>query len=274
MTFQIGKIAKLLGMSSEGLRLYERIGILNPRRGKSNTTYRTYEHLDFTALIRARGYHYAGFSSKEIAALINAKQLQDVIAGYEAREKELEHEIWLKGLILENIRELKELTVKAEQNLGEITVCTQPAIYRFPFMKNGEFLLRANQEKAFRQWVSFTPIVFISQSNEWDKLMSGSGQITAALGVFEEQAERLKLDLQWASYYPSSRALYSIVQEQGDDFQPLSCLRPLMEYTNRNRIQVIGDPVSRTFLSMNKSETYTRYREVWLPYRNEGTDNC
>ena len=36
-------------------------------------------------------------------------------------------------------------------------------------------------------------------------------------------------------------------------------------YLEEHPAQVAGSPISRTFLSFNKRECYTRYREVWLP---------
>lgn len=38
--------------------------------------------------------------------------------------------------------------------------------------------------------------------------------------------------------------------------------------TVRNFISLI-DPIARTFLSMNKREDYTRYRQVWLPIETD-----
>ena len=52
---------RLLGMSAEGIRMYERSGILRAQREKEENEYRSFDHLDITALIRARGYHYCGF---------------------------------------------------------------------------------------------------------------------------------------------------------------------------------------------------------------------
>lgn len=265
MVFQIGKAAKLLGVSTEGLRLYERAGILKPHRGKDDTSYRTYEHLDFTALIRARGYHNYGFSTKEIANLINAPELNHICQQYEQREHDLEREIQWKTLLLENLQELKRLSLNVTYNPQEITQCVRPAMYRFPFIEDAEYLLNTKQEKIFQQWISKSPIVFISQSNRWEDLQNGCSQIAAALGILEKHAAFLELDLQGASYYPSSPALYCIVREQGDDFQPLICLRPLMDYVAKERLTVAGDPISRVFLSFNKNDSYTRYREVWLP---------
>lgn len=265
MNFRIGKIAKLLSMSSEGLRLYERSGIIKPQRDDGDNSYRTYEHLDFTALIRARGYHYAGFSTKEISHLLNAKCVDDIIAGYETREKVLEQEIDYKKQLLQNLRSLKSISANAEHKLWKIEKKVRPAMYRFPFISDGNYLLDSKQEKIFTKWLQKTPFVFISQSIEWEKLLSGTAQITAALGIFEEQLSFLSLDLEYAQYYPSCSCLYSIVQEQGADFQPFECFYRLIEYVDKNSIIVTGSPVSRTFLSMNKNENYTRYREIWIP---------
>ena len=39
----------------------------------------------------------------------------------------------------------------------------------------------------------------------------------------------------------------------------------LKKYVRQHHISVAGDPVCRTFLSMNKKEDYRRFRQVWLP---------
>lgn len=161
MNFRIGKMAKLLSMSSEGLRLYERSGIIKPQRDDGDNSYRTYEHLDFTALIRARGYHYAGFSTKEISYLLNAKCVGDIIAGYETREKELEQEIHYKKQLLQNLRDLKAVSADAEHKLWKIERQVRPAMYRFPFISDGNYLLDSKQEKIFTKWLQKTPFVFI-----------------------------------------------------------------------------------------------------------------
>ena len=54
MKYKIGTVAKLLGVSPEALRLYERNGILLSDRGDGENGYRYYSRLDITALLRAR----------------------------------------------------------------------------------------------------------------------------------------------------------------------------------------------------------------------------
>ena len=266
MQFRIGTIARLLGMSPEGLRLYEREGILRPRRGEGDGAYRTYQHLDLTALVRARGYHHLGFSTRETAGLLNARSPREVAGRYAQRERALEKEIRHKELLLQSLREVEALAARAETELWAVRPGVRPAMYRLPFIRDGEFLLTKAQEEVFSQWVGQTPMVFTTHSNDWEALRAGRTQATSALGVFADQAEELGLDLSFAEFCPSCPCLGSIVEERGEEyFQPHACLAPLLEYVERHGVTVTGSPISRTFLSLNKKENYTRYREVWLP---------
>ena len=111
-------------------------------------------------------------------------------------------------------------------------------------------------------------MVFTTHSNQWEALLAGRTQATSALGVFAPLAEELGLDLSLAEYCPACPCLRSIVEERGEEyFQPRECLAPLLRYVEEHRVAVAGSPISRTFLSLNKKENYTRFREVWLPVR-------
>ncbi len=265
MPYRIGAIARLLGMSSEGLRLYERAGILQAGRESEQNDYRTYTHLDITALIRARGYHYCGFSTKQIERLINAESVGSVVQDYIRRETELQEEIMYKRMLLHRLREMRKLCEQAEQSLWTIEVRSRPAMYRFAFMCDETLILTPEQEKVFRGWVEKTPFAFPSQSNDWAALLRGQSQVSAALGVWASDAHRLGLDYRYAERYPSCPCLYTLVKEQGEHTDAVRCLSHLAAYVRRQGLTVTGDPIARTFLSLNKKQDYTRYRQVWLP---------
>lgn len=265
MAYRIGTIAKLLGMSAEGIRMYERSGILSAQRENEENDYRSFDHLDITALIRARGYHYCGFTTREIEKLINSSDVEEVTELYARKEEELRKEIVYKQLQMKCLEEFRQLTQEAEKKLFRISVRERPALYRFEFIRDGELILREDSEKAFRTWVGKTPMVFLSQMNSWEKLVQGETQVTAALGILAEEAGELELDTEYAKYYKKCPCLYTIVKEQGNQFCPSRCLAHVVDYVNRTGTRVTGNPIARTFLSMNKREDYTRYRQVWIP---------
>lgn len=265
MRFQIGKVAKLLGMSSEGLRLYERAGILKPKRGEDDQSYRTYEHLDLGALVRIRGHHYSGFSTKEIASLIQAKEINTVRDLYAKREKKLEEELRWNAFLLEHLKEHQTLLAEAETCLNEVSLSVQPAIYRFPYMKDGEYLLGKKEEASLQQWIQKAPFVFFSQSNDWNQIISGTSSYSAGLGFLAHQKEFLNLDLTYADYHPERPALRAILRDDGTDFQPLLSMKPLMDYVAAHHLRVTGDPIARGILTMDWEDSFSRYREIWLP---------
>ena len=62
------------------------------------------QHLDITALMRARSYHNYGFSLKETEYLINSDNMEGVLGCYQKRLEDLEREIAIKQRMLEYMK--------------------------------------------------------------------------------------------------------------------------------------------------------------------------
>ena len=193
MKYKIGTVAKLLGVSPETLRLYERSGILTSERKDGENGYRYYSRLDITALLRARTYHQYGFSMKETESLINTDDVDFVLEEYRARARTLEQEIFLKQQTLRFLNQVCAILEKLPEELWTIRREISPALFRLEFMKGDELILEPEQQKMFPRWVSLAPFVFPSQRNGWDALLNGRDESYSALGILEEDARALGL---------------------------------------------------------------------------------
>lgn len=71
--YSIGFVSKLLDMSIEGIRNYEKAGIIETTR--TDSAYRKFQYLDVTCLMRARSYRAMGFSIREISEMTNDTKL-------------------------------------------------------------------------------------------------------------------------------------------------------------------------------------------------------
>lgn len=71
MTYKIGEVAKLLGISSETVRYYEREGVIQSQKIDQESGYRYYEALDINALMRVRMYRNYGFTLQEAKEMLN-----------------------------------------------------------------------------------------------------------------------------------------------------------------------------------------------------------
>ncbi len=269
MKYKIGTVARLLGVSPEALRLYERNGILKSSVKDAENGYRYYSRLDITALMRARAYHQYGFSMKETEALINSDDVAYVREEYESRALRLEEEIRRKQLILGCLKQASSLLDRIPSELWTIRRETCPGIFRLEFMKGDELILSPDQQELFPQWVAMAPFAFPSQRNSWKALLEGRDESYSALGIMKEDAAALDMPgaLQAGTYFPPSPCLYTVIEISAENSSCVQYLAHLKDYVNRHGIAAAGDPVCRTFLSMNKRENYRRFRQVWLPIR-------
>ena len=267
MKYKIGTVAKLLGVSAEALRLYERNGILVSERGEGENGYRYYSRLDITALLRARTYHQYGFSMRETESLINTDDVEYARQEYQKRADELEKEILHKQQILRYLRQISSLLEELSSELWTIRPGIRPGLYRLEFMKGEDLILTREQMDLFPHWVGLAPFSFTSQRNCWSSLEEGRDESFSALGVMEEDAAALGMPsfLSGGTYYPPVPCLYTIVEISEENSSCVQYLDHLNTYVREHYITVTGDPVCRTFLSMNKKEDYERFRQIWLP---------
>ena len=69
MSYQIGEVAKRVGMTVEGLRFYERRGLIKPA-ARSTSRYRLYGEREVDALLFVKAAQEMGFALREIEELL------------------------------------------------------------------------------------------------------------------------------------------------------------------------------------------------------------
>ena len=76
-TYTIGELAKILGITAETIRYYERKGIIAPIHDQESG-YRYYTTWDLHMLIRARCYLGFGLSIEETGGILQSKSLEEI----------------------------------------------------------------------------------------------------------------------------------------------------------------------------------------------------
>lgn len=265
MLYKIGMMSKLLGISIEGLRLYERRGMINAIKDEE-TGVRYYEPLDITSLIRCRSYRKYGFTMDETADLMNTKDLNFVIDQYKNREEEIEKRIQWDKQMLSYLKSIRAVVESIETDYEKCVISTSPAMYRFVYMKNGELVLNDVTMKKFSNWMERVP--FSALSIIWDKelFIRGETSYEAALCVPEEYAKAVGHYLgEPVQYIPARKCIYTLSSEDANKFDTEYCMKFAIDYIREKGYTLTEDPFCRTFLSTDKKGNYTRWRQVWLP---------
>lgn len=144
MKYFIGDLARLLNLSSEMIRYYEKMEMFKPDR-QEGSNYRIYSSRDVLLLITAMQLQSFQFKIKDIRHIRTISEnrytkefLTDIIAFRERLVKELEYRNWL----LMRVNELIERNHTALLNEGNFWLKRRPGQYRYPFymLKKAETL--------------------------------------------------------------------------------------------------------------------------------------
>ncbi len=92
MQYKIGDVSKILGISPDLLRYYQKKGVVKPTLGASNN-YRYYDAWDINFLIDCLWFKKYGFGIEQTAKLVSASSFDDVMADMHARCTEIEENI-------------------------------------------------------------------------------------------------------------------------------------------------------------------------------------
>lgn len=255
MAYLIGELASITGLSIEGIRKYERAGIISPERS-DNSQYRQYRYLDITCMIRCRAYRALGFSLREIAEMTNSDDLPEILERFEARENEMNQDIRLLSMKQRLLHEKIDLLSSLDSRLNSIEILPSPSFYRIEFAKNGEIIKCEELIKLCRQWMEYAPFVQISTRYHNEDTYGGLLIREPYAGLFPLEENS------FVRYYPSRIGLQICVSEEGDCHAAAECAEALHQFATEHRFQAEDDAFGQSVISIQKVSRYRRYRII------------
>ena len=263
---QTGGIAKWTGLSDEGIRLYERSGLLYPEKDQQNK-YRSFDAMDLTMLLYGMVYRDSGFSLKQTESLANDCSLEEVHEAYclkyEERLREWEKERWR----LERLEEMAADIEAAKVSLGECEIVTSPPLYRTEFMYQGQIVGDAQKQAIVRTWMKdHLPFAMLSTRYYSDMLGLPREEIRSCsgLGIYAKYADMLGIEEnEHVKYYPPVRAVHTILSANNEMLNP--DYTKALRYIEENHLRVCGDPLSFGIANLHFNKTFERYYHIWIP---------
>lgn len=268
MAYRISKIARIVGISSEALRFYEKKGILEPVKDE-RTGYRTFGPLDIGTLLRCRTYGQFGFSLSDAAELISECDEESVRSRLKEKERYLQREIERNKRSLARLRDLNSLILQAEHQVGQCVIEQHPGIYRINYHRNGVLIEEPRDLKRFSEWSNMLPLSFVSLAVSLKALSTLTQDYYVGLGILEEDAEFLGVrEEPGITYIPSSLAIRCVIAIPGEEPMDVSQLTPMLECAKERGFSV--DPngfiYSRMVLTVKRYKTgFVRYYQFFLP---------
>lgn len=267
--YTIGEISKLLGISSQTIRYYEKRHILEPVY-LEGSKYRYYTTWDFHVLMRARYYIGLGFSLEEIAQLLSKEKIGTIDKSFEEQEKKIEDEILYKLQLLNQIRKNREALLRYQDSEMKFSFKMRPGIFRINTQKNYSLLEDTKNKIVVNKLSKKASFLFSSAIFPKESIEKGDKSFFFGLRIEEKFADFLKIEKnEMIEYYPPTLCIHTYVQSSSTKVLSYKLLDGTLKYLNENGFKLAGDIITQIFFmssSIEKKEHFS-WHEVWVPIK-------
>lgn len=275
MKYKIGDVAKILGISPDLLRYYEKKGVVQPIKNKEND-YRYYETRDTNFLIDCLFYKNFGFSIEETSDLVRNCSIEEISHRFDRNEQELEAAIRHNQLLLRRSQEYRAAISRIPSYLGKCSFSQRPACIYYINRHNQVYNTDPSMRKVTRQWLKYLPFSKRSFIVPQSELLSPTPEEIFQWGfsLSEEYAEILGASAEAPVLrIPSQRCVYTVFSSPDSAFSP-RYLDYAMDFIREQGLELCGDAYGNLLISAcedgplaitpGKSQI-TGYFEAWLP---------
>ena len=265
LRYKIGDVAKILGISPDLLRYYEKKGVVKPVKDRSND-YRYYEPWDINFLIDCLWYKNFGFGIDQVATIVSKSSYEDIVSMMENKDEEIEQTIRRQELLLRRTRQHLQKIRTAKDFLGKCDLVYSPEIVRYLNRFNHVFDNSKALQDLSHQWLKYMPLVHrcfeIGQADLQNKTENYAWGLSMTLDYVQELNVPVNPPV---NHLPAEPSVHSVYTSSGKDAFTPRHLKYLMDYVRSNDLKVTGNARGNLICSVVEDGKLTGYFEVWLP---------
>lgn len=261
MCYTIGETAKILGISSELLRHYERLGIISPQRHANG--YRCYDLDTIKKLTGVRRWRGMGFALED-AELLLASTRDNTLQLYRNRLSQMQEEMqWqqeVQAALLETVQEIET----ASESVGSFSVREMPDMLRIVNQHDHE--LKVCDAGRYRKWIDCMPVVQISPGFSIEDIRSGSNMHQFGYVTPLEKARQLGLaETENAQVIKAGLHASTVIFSEDADHVKARQLKFLLPLLQERGYTPTGDAWGITIGSFEEGTSRRKYHRIFLP---------
>lgn len=253
-------ICRLLNITRETLRFYEKKGIISPEINPDNL-YRFYDDYQFYLIAECKRHQANGFSIDEISQMLKEDSLERFTARITLRQEKMVIEA-------ERLRKANELLTiwldrlnSIHTKLGRFEPGWQEDVFFVPQREGGSLRLDEDSVDASRYIMSNLKVTFMmaywpditKQTYEW------------GFGIYRWMAEQDTKDLLEGMAVRIGKAITGVIDTGSAWNLDRSVLDPIMKEAEDRGLQPTGSCVFINLARTREENGIHRYFEVYLP---------
>lgn len=262
MKYRTSDVRKILGISGETLRFFEKRGLIHPERNHENN-YRIYNSLDLNKIVAYKFYRAMEFSMDEAIDMVNQSDSQDSLVKMEEQTKvilrksdyyrQLSHRMaeWTK--IMEGTK--KDSDYRLEESPEIVFYCNQI---------NKTFQIDTRKIKNTRSWLEHLPFVNLTvyipvhQKSVGSETRIGYSIPSSNLECFTPIANEN------ISLIPPKKSLRTILEISGNSLGEQH-LVPILNDLSEESYTLNGDIFGYIINEYEKKGQKKQCFELWIP---------
>ena len=266
-TYTIGELAKMLGITAETIRYYERKGIIQPIHDE-NTGYRYYTTWDLHMMIRARCYLGFGFTIEQTVKMLQKSNLDDINDVLFEQELLIEKQIVYYMNLLKQIRINRSLIEDFQNQSVQLSIKKNPAMFRINTQTNYHLILSKQQQIEIKSMSEKIPFVFSTALFKKNNILNNNTEFDFGIGIGEQFARLLNIqETGYIHYYPSQLCLYMCVPSRSSQFLTSQIMQPAFDYMKENNLELNGDIITQIIAMYKPGDEYFNWHNVWIPIK-------
>lgn len=263
--YKIGEAARLMGVSTEALRYYERKGLVTPRKDHESK-YRYFDSSQINHLLNMQRYQKFGFSLYEIVDIFHNCDADQFASFMKVKEQELMRESLMMNMRIYSIHQSMEHMKLAKKAKAGILFGERPAMYRLSYMKNDEIIASSKLDQEMRRWSSCSDLQFVSAFMKEEDVEKQVDFHEFGIGMYQDIAEFMDVsENEVITYYEACPALVCCF-ESTDTNSILDCIGKVNVFLKEHDLRLAGDLLTQVLYSRCEESHFQMQHLLWIPY--------
>lgn len=267
MKYKIGDVARILGVSTDILRYYERKGVVTPEKDESND-YRYYDSWHINFLMDCLWFKNFGFSIEQIAEMVRIPDAGSLCQLFEGKEEELRAQIKRAELLLHRSEEHRAELETIDRLLYKCEIAQSPEYVRFIDRIGKNYMTDSVTNDTAKKWLEVLPFNHRYFEMPGDSLMPGNEEdYRWGYSLSAEYVDKLGFEVRPPMIrFPSRKCIHTVFKNSGgkEGFSP-SLLQYTLDYARDKGITVFGPIHGVLLCSVQEEGVLTGYFEAWIP---------
>ena len=237
---KISDAAKLLGISTDTIRYYEKEGVITPKRTSKNN-YRDLDNRDIISLLICIYNRKIGYSMKESVEYVEGIPVSKITDILNKKIDELELEVKETKNLINYLTTLKMESEIDFYNIGNYWITVEPKCYLLPYAKisQSEICFTKDNPRYYAKLFEYLPFINQAQVTNVENICDSPQSVTEWFFVIPEiiYNQIPQEFLEDAKVMPRRHCLNTVVINEDWEYPNTEIFRDIFNYLKKHNIK-------------------------------------